>query len=290
MQQIKTIYPATFKENYLSRNTYSARRIPDKVHYKINKCLRCGLVFSSPIISSEKISSFYKVSLCNYEDQIPYLNKTYFNIIKKIKSDLPKKPKVLEVGCGNGFFLKALKEKGFTKKVFGVEPSSKMVSSASADLRKKIKIDFFKHGLFPKETFDIILCFHTLDHMIDPNEFIMGAHSLLKENGYVVTVVHDTGSLSVKIFGENSPIFDIEHIYLFNKKTLRKIFARNSFEVIKVFNLVNSYPLNYWIEMSGFPYVVKKFVSVIVSWLGIAKISFSIPAGNIGIIAKKEKS
>ena len=286
-QQVKTLYPATFKERNISKNVFSARRLPDRIHYRILKCVRCGLVFSSPILPLKKQASFYKESLCNYKDQIPYLIKTYLNIIKKIKNDLPENPKVLEIGCGNGFFLKALIDFGLTRNVFGVEPSSKMVSSIDIHLRKQIKIDIFKPNLFPKETFDVILCFHTLDHMVDPNEFVNGAHSLLKKNGYVVVVVHDTQGLSVKIFGEDSPIFDIEHIYLFNKKTLSEIFLRSNFKVIKVFNLVNKYSLNYWIGMSGFPLIVKKFANSIVNWLKIGKISFSIPAGNIGIIAKK---
>ena len=39
--------------------------------------------------------------------------------------------------------------------------------------------------------------------------------------------------------------------------------------------------------MSGFPHIVKKVSNYIVNLLKIGKISFSIPAGNIGIIAKK---
>ena len=286
-QQIKVLYPATFSEKNISKSTYSARRIPDKIHYRILKCVKCGLIFSSPTLPLKKLSVFYRDSLCNYEDQIPYLIRTYFEKILEIKNDLPKNPKVLEVGCGNGFFMKALMDLGLTKNVFGIEPSIKMVLQADLDLRKRIKVGIFKSNLFPKNSFNLICCFHTLDHMIDPNEFIRGAHSLLKKNGHIVVVVHDTEGLSVKIFGEDSPIFDIEHVYLFNKKTLGKIFARNSFKVVKVFNLVNNYPLNYWIRMSGFPSVVKKFASALVNWLRINKISFSIPAGNIGIIAKK---
>lgn len=286
-QQVKTLYPATFKENNVSKNTYSARRLPDKVHYKINKCLSCGLVFSSPIFSTKKLSEFYRESACNYKDQIPYLVKTYFKIIEQIKKDLPKNPKILEVGCGNGFFIKALVDLGLTKNVFGVEPSSKMVLEADSSVRNKIKVDIFKSNLFPKNSFDLILCFHTLDHMFDPKEFVTGAFSMLKKNGYVVVVVHDTEGLSVKIFGERSAIFDIEHIYLFNKKTLNLLFSRNKFNVVKVFNLVNNYPLKYWIAMSGFPLFFKKFAGFFVNLSGIGKISLSIPAGNIGIIAKK---
>lgn len=230
----------------------------------------------------------YKESSCDYKDQIPYLVKTYMKIIEEIKEYLPKSPKVLEVGCGNGFFIKALVDSNLTKNVFGVEPSFKMVSQTDSWLRNKIKINVFKSNLYPKNNFDLICCFQTLDHMVDPQEFIKSAFSMLRENGYIVAVVHDTEGLSVKIFGENSAIFDIEHIYLFNKKTLRKIFARNSFKIIKVFNVVNSYPLNYWIRMSGFSSIVKKLVNFIAITLGISKINFSIPAGNIGIIVKKK--
>lgn len=287
MQQVKTLYPSNFKLKNISKNTYSARRLPDKIHYRILKCVRCGLVFSSPIIDPKKVSKFYRESLCNYKDQIPYLIKTYFNIIKKIKDDLPKNPKVLEVGCGNGFFIKALVDSGFTKKIFGVEPSTKMVLQTDSYLRKRIKVGFLKSNLFPKNSFDLILCFHTLDHMVDPIKFIKDAYSILKKNGHIIVVVHDTQGLSVKLFGEKSAIFDIEHIYLFNKKNLSSIFQHNNFKVTKVFNLINNYPLNYWIAMSGFPLFFRKSANFIATMLGISKKGISIPAGNIGIIAKK---
>lgn len=287
MQQVKTLYPSTFKLKNISKSTYSARRIPDKIHYRILKCVRCGLIFSSPIIAIEKISDFYKESSCNYKDQIPYLITTYFKLVDDIKRFLPKNPKVLEVGCGNGFFMKALMNLGFTKNVFGVEPSIKIVSQADSTIRNKIKLSVFKPNLFPKNSFDLICCFHTLDHMVDPNKFIKESKAILRKNGYIVIVTHDTEGLSVKLFGEDSPIFDIEHIYLFNKKTLRKIFVRNSFKVIKVFNLVNSYSLSYWMQMSSFPNIVKKYTNFFFNILGIGKRGISIPAGNIALIAKK---
>jgi SAM-dependent methyltransferase len=286
-QQVKTLYPATFKEKELSEKTYSARRFPDKIHYRILKCEKCSLIFSSPILPARKSSMFYKESLCNYNDQIPYLIKTYFEIIKKIKKHLPESPKVLEVGCGSGFFLKAIKDFGFTKKVFGVEPSKNMVFQADPSLKNKIKVDFFKSGLFSKESFDLILCFHTLDHVANPNDFVKEAFSILKKGGYIIVIVHDTEGLSAKLFGERSAIFDIEHVYLFNKKTLNLLFSRNKFEVVKIFNVVNVYPLSYWIKMSGFSLAVKKIASYFINILKLNKISLPIPAGNIGLIAKK---
>jgi SAM-dependent methyltransferase len=286
-QQIKTLYPATIRGEKVSEEIYSARRSPDKIHYRIVKCQRCGLIFSSPIFTAKKLSKFYEKSTCNYENQIPYLIKTYFKIIEQIKKDLPENPSVLEVGCGNGFFLKALIDLGFSENIFGVEPSSGMVSKTDRVLFGRIKTDIFKTTLFSKNKFDLILCFHTLDHMFDPKEFVIGAYKMLKKNGYVVVVVHDTDGLSVKLFGEKSAIFDIEHIYLFNKKTLSEIFLRNNFKIIKIFDLINNYPLNYWLKMSGFPGFVKRCVEFIFNTLKINKRALSIPAGNIALIAKK---
>jgi SAM-dependent methyltransferase len=286
-QQVRVLFESTFGEEDLTGKTYSARRMPDKIHYRILRCKRCGLVFSSPIFTQRKLSLLYRMSLCNYRDQVPYLIKTYFDLISKIKNDLPENPKVLEVGCGDGFFLKALVDIKFTKNVFGIEPSSKMVQEADSILRNKIKVNIFKQNLFPKNSFDLILCFHTLDHMFDPNEFVKGAKTMLRKNGHVVVVVHDTDGLSVKLFGERSAIFDVEHIYLFNKSTLGKIFTNNGFKIVKVSDLVNAYPLGYWMQMSGFPKVIKKIAKYVFNFLRINKKEISIPAGNIALIAKK---
>jgi SAM-dependent methyltransferase len=286
-QQVRTLFEATFKEKDLTDKTYSARRMPDRIHYRILKCDRCSLIFSSPVFTQDKLVSFYRNSRCSYKDQVPYLIKAYYNLISEIKDNLPENPKVLEVGCGNGFFLKALIDLKFTKNVFGVEPSSKMVQEADPILKNKIKVDIFKSGLFSENSFDLILCFHTLDHMFDPKKFVLDARTMLKKNGYVIVVVHDSEGLSVKLFGEKSAIFDVEHIYLFNKKTLTKIFGDNGFKIIKISDLVNTYPLAYWMKMSGFPNALKKIAKFILNFLRIDGKEISISAGNIALIAKK---
>src|SRR4030042_6820076 len=107
-QNTRELYQATFREADLNRKTYSARRLPDKVHYRIVKCHRCGSVFSDPILPPEKIAGLYSTSECNYSEQLTYITNTYTDLFEKVRQLLPLNPKVLEVGCGNGFFLQAL--------------------------------------------------------------------------------------------------------------------------------------------------------------------------------------
>ena len=276
-QKIHILYPATFSPAQISKDIYSARRMPDRIHYRIVCCQRCGLIFSSPIFPPKKIANWYRQSSCTYSSQVPYLVATYLKLYGDAKSLLPPSPRVLEIGCGNGYFLEALRDNGIPD-VYGVEPGRDMVGKAAPRLRDRIIVDVFKKHQFPGSSFDLICCFHTLDHVINPLELVKISFSLLKRGGVMIVVTHDTQGLSVKLLGERSPIFDIEHIYLFNKKTIAELFKRATFTVWKVHNLVNTYPLSYWIRMSG--------LGLNISWLPIDP-PISLSGGNIVAVAQK---
>lgn len=286
-QQKKLLYKATFTQKNVTSEVFSARRAPDRIHYQLNICTNCGLIFSSPIFPDAKISKLYEKSFLSYPDQVDYITKTYINLLESIRSKLPKDPSILDIGCGNGFFLDALKKRGF-KKLYGVEPSKKMVDSIPLDLRKNVKQSLFRKNLFPEKTFDLICCFHTLDHVVNPNEFVSETYTLLKKNGVAIFVLHDTSALSVRLFGEKSPIFDIEHIYLFNKKIIATLFRQNGFSNIAAYDLKNTYPLSYWIQMAGIPQFLKKQAVKLLFFTKLGNIPLSLKGGNMYVVAQKK--
>ena len=285
-QKTEILYKANFSTKKISAKIFSARKIPDGIHYRLNKCLVCGLVFSSPILSPGKIAEFYVKSKFTYFEQTPYTAETYVNYFEKYFLTLPKKAKSLDVGCGHGFFLSALEQTGF-KNVFGVEPSRDAFLKAPKHLSGRIKRDILRENTFQKNSFDVISCFQTLDHIVDPNKFLRVVDKLLKKSGNVLFVVHDNNGLSVKLFGEKSPIFAIGHIFLFNKKTLALIFRKNGFSQIQIFDVKNKYPFIYWLSMVPVPNALKNFLIRVLKILGMEKILITLGAGNIGIVAHK---
>ena len=110
----------------------------------------------------------------------------------------------------------------------------------------------------------------------------------LAKNGKAIFIVHDTNALSAKIFGEKSPIFDVEHIYLFNKNTLSKIFKKNGFKVEKITDLTNTFPLHYWIKMAGISPYLKKFIILVIDFFNIQNLEVSFKGGNIYIVVNKK--
>ncbi len=285
-QRTEVLYKSTFNKRNITSITYSARRSPDRIHYRILKCQKCGLIFSSPILEPSKITEFYRESVCSYDKQVPYLTKAYMKEFQRIEPFLSQNPKILEIGCGNGFFLEALKKKGI-KDLFGVEASLKMVSEAPPYLKKRITTDIFKQKQFPDNNFDAVLCFHTLDHVVDPNRFIKLARGILKPGGFILFAVHNTDNIFVKLFGEKWPIFDIEHIYLFNKHTLSLLFSKHKFKNIEIFNVKNTYPLSYYAKMAPLPKGIKNILHDSFSKLSFFDFAIPLFGGNIGIIAQK---
>lgn len=286
-QKIIELYPETINFEKVNAETFSARRIPDRMHFRLVKCTNCGLIFSNPILERHKIDNLYKKSSFSYTDESKYLKKTYRFYLEKALRNLDKsKLKLLDIGCGNGFFLEEARNFGI-KSIFGVEPSKAAVEQAPKDLRKNIKNDILKPNLFKNNFFDVICCFHTLDHITNPNSFLKVCFKLLKKDGIILFVVHNTDGLSVKLFGEKSAIFDIEHIYLFNPKSLSIIFAKNGFKVIGIFDIKNRYPISYWSRMVPIPKPLKYLFLKILEVTNIGKVPLAIKPGNIGIIARK---
>ncbi len=270
----------------VNAKTFSARRIPDRLHYRMVKCLRCGLIFSNPILTDTNIKSLYQKSDFTYKFESEYLKKSYWYYLKRIASKNKSNLNYLDVGCGNGFMLEEAYLNGINN-VWGIEPGRPSVLKAKDIIRKKIKIGVLKEGLFPNNSFDMISCFQTLDHIPNPNAFLKIVYSLLKKKGKIIFIVHNTDGLSVKLFGERSPIFDIEHIYLFNKATLKNIFKQNGYNFIEVFDVRNTYPLRYWFRMIPIPKTMKKWILKILNYSKIGNVIVSLNAGNIGIVASK---
>lgn len=286
-QHLRERYPANYSTKKITAKIFSARRTPDKMHFRFMECNNCGLVFSTPILPPKDLQKLYSNSTFDYSSESSYLKYTYGKYLEKaLGSTSRKKLHLLDIGCGNGFFLEEAAARGVGH-VFGIEPGKPSVDKAPKWLKKNIKTGFFTAASYKANTFDIVCCFQTLDHIVDPNTFLKSIYKVLKKDGKALCILHDTEGLSVKVLGEKSPIFDIEHMYLFNKKNLAQIFTNNKFKVVDVFSVENTYPLSYWSRMLPLSSSIKQSLTNVFSKAPQLDISVTVRAGNMGIIVQK---
>src|SRR6266702_2969706 len=78
------IYPANFDFGAFNPSVFSARRLPDRIHYRLVKCRACGLVRSDPIASSEFLGQLYAQSTFTYRDEVADLRFTYGRYLAKL--------------------------------------------------------------------------------------------------------------------------------------------------------------------------------------------------------------
>jgi SAM-dependent methyltransferase len=282
----KLLYRQNLNFQEINQATFSARRAPDRRHYNIVKCQSCGLVYSTPVLETAEIEKLYNASDFTYESVTADLKNTYGLYLKMADKFVNTKEKLLEIGCGNGFFLEKAKELGYLE-VHGVEPSVEATRRAVPGIALNILNCVFGPGLYPKSQFDIVCFFQTLDHIVDPNKFLEYCRSYLKGGGIILCITHNISSFTAKILREKCPMIDVEHIYLFNKVTLKKIFEQNGFDVLDIFDVANIYPFWYYLKMFPFPKSIKERLVGNMTKTGFGNIRLRLKAGNIGIIARK---
>jgi SAM-dependent methyltransferase len=280
------LYPTNFDNDAFNADVFSARRLPDMVHYRIVQCKQCGLVRSDPVIDQEILKNLYLQSTLTYAKDIPNLRHTYGTYLHKLENYQPRKEIFLEIGCGNGFLLEEALAQGY-RKVFGVEPSLSAIEQAPPLVKDSIINDIMRPGLLTEKV-SVICMFQLFDHISDPQAFLAACADALLPSGLILCFNHNVTALSARILGEKSPIIDIEHTFLYSPSTIRKLFEKNGYKVLEVGSAWNFVSLLNILRLFPFPRALKlKLIDFVGSSTALGQIRLFLPLGNLYLIAQK---
>lgn len=134
----------------------------------------------------------------------------------------------------------------------------------------------------------LITCFQTLEHVFSPLEMVDDIYKLLTPGGGVFFVAHNYKSIINRLLSFRSPIYDIEHLQLFSKKSLYLLLKTSGFKNIKIFSITNHYPLSYWVRLFPLPSPIKQKLHSLLTQSICKHLSLSFRVGNLGIIGFKE--
>jgi SAM-dependent methyltransferase len=91
--------------------------------------------------------------------------------------------RLLDVGCGCGFFLKSAQDAGW--EVLGVDLNTKAISYATSHLQVNALPGDLRDAHFPDGSFDLVTLWNVLDHAPDPIDLLREVHRVLKDDGRV---------------------------------------------------------------------------------------------------------
>lgn len=266
---------------------FASRKIPEYMHYRLVECPSCGLLYANPLPTLKTLAQAYHQAAYDSSQEAHFAARTYGQNLEKFMASLPEKRGVLDIGTGDGAFLEELLSKGF-QDVHGVEPSRAPVEASLPQVRPLIRLGLFNSKNYKKDSLNLVTCFQTLEHLYDPSVMAQGAYRILKKGGALFVVGHNRRSLSARLLGTKSPIFDIEHLQLFSPQSMRMFLEKEGFERVRVWPILNVYPVHYWVKLLPFPRTVKPALIDALKSLGIGNLPLPLPAGNLAAVGFKK--
>ena len=283
------MYRANFDPADLNPSLFSARRVPDRIHFRMVKCKRCGLVRSDPVITHASLEHLYAESDFTYGEEADDLRRTYGRYLRRLESLGVQKNLLLEIGCGNGFFLEEALAQGY-RDVWGVEPSRAAIERAAPAVRDRIRSGLMRPGLFPEAGFDVVCLFQVFDHVADPGVLLDECFAVLKPGGMILAINHNVDAPLARLLGERCPIFDVEHTYLYSPATMTRMFTSHGLVPRQGGTVVNRYSLDYLCRLAPAPAGLKRLAR---SWLESSRIGrwrLWAPLGNLYLVAQKPEA
>lgn len=143
--------------------------------------------------------------------------------------------RLLDVGCGAGYFLDAAREAGW--QVRGVELSEAAVRVG----REKLGLDIFQGTLagaaLPAAAFDVVTLFEVLEHLRDPGSALAEARRLLRPGGLLaIQVPNDLNAYRNQAFRRDNRWWVIPplHLFYFTAATLAHWLRKLGFRPVHI--------------------------------------------------------
>lgn len=135
--------------------------------------------------------------------------------------------KILDFGCGAGFFLSGLKS---SHEKYGLEIS--IIASREASRWGSIHTGTLETSGFETCCFDAIILYHVIEHLADPEKTILQLRKLLKPSGILLVGTPDFDSGCARRFGSRYRLLhDSTHISLFSYLSLHRFLSDHGFIV-----------------------------------------------------------
>jgi 2-polyprenyl-3-methyl-5-hydroxy-6-metoxy-1,4-benzoquinol methylase len=216
-------------------------RLYEKFGYGIERCVRCGLVYANPRAPRDVIVARYSRDYL-WHEYLPALgvidghydlgrfDKRYAPLLELL-TEAPGR-RLLEVGSGAGFFLKAAERKGW--QATGIELSSEGAQFARERLGLDVRTRQAEALTSDLGRFDAAAMFDTIEHLFDPGAVLRSMADVLAPGGLLLVGTPNFAALSRLLLGVNWAVLSpLEHLYYFDEGSLHRLLLMSGFDNVR---------------------------------------------------------
>jgi 2-polyprenyl-3-methyl-5-hydroxy-6-metoxy-1,4-benzoquinol methylase len=214
-----------------------------KYGFKHYECAECKTLYVSPrptegqlfkyYSESEAISFWTKllISTNNERKKIQHIPR-----VKELKRIINRtdnqKHTLVDLGAGNGNFLKTILDANIFNNVLATDISDECIESCESQglVAKKCTVKDLKN-----DSIDCITFNDLIEHVFDPFDFLTSCYDKLRKNGVLMLSTPNGQGFDFKVLQDKTEnITPPEHLQYFNPYSIRKILSKIGFKIISI--------------------------------------------------------
>ena len=227
--------------------------------YVIARCAACSALYVSPMPSDAELEAHYQnpsyyegkeeQGYRSYADMKKALAPHFARRLRTIEARLPRRGRLLDLGCAAGYFLEMARADGW--RIAGVELAQDMAKRASDSLGIQIASSL---DLLAERDFDAITLWEVIEHLPHPVEELRRLYERLRPGGLLMLSTPNTGHWqAVREPDAWTSYRPPSHLLYFTAHTLEDALRRASFKRVEVHCVSPLPPLPGWLSRASVP-------------------------------------
>lgn len=213
------------------------------------RCTNCGHIYLNPRPTVNSIPILYPENYASFSGKFTEESKVISRLkeyimmrrIRKFLKDLPAGARFLDIGCGDGQLLEAVKRQFPSIEVQGLdwrfEPEARRRLEAQGIILHESRLETAD---LPTSHFDLVTMNQLIEHLWQPRECLEMVRRILSPLGWLVLATPDVEGYDRQFFisGLWGGYYFPRHLNLFSRRLLLRLLTDCGLETIESCNLV----------------------------------------------------
>lgn len=191
---------------------------------------RCGFRFADPDEASGVLALYEALEDPGYEAGVEPRTAQQRALLAALRQEHPDARTLLDVGAATGILVAEASAAGL--EAIGVEPSRPLAATANAAGRK-VLVGHLPHPALAGRRFDLVTLVDVIEHVTDPVGMLRLAAGHLADDGVLLVVTPDIGSVAARILGRRWWHLRLAHVGYFGRPTLDDALERAGLRAVR---------------------------------------------------------
>lgn len=212
---------------------------PDRVHgvpgrFTIVTCANCGLRYQNPRPTADSFAAIYPPDYGPYQPTSVETGRLHPDLAmacRFVAKQQPHAGRLLDIGCGPGLFLRAMRRQHPGWQLHGVEPDARAAGLAQA-AGLDVQHCTLEAATLPAASWDAITLWNVIEHLPDPLAMLRRIGGLLRPGGKLYLAAPICDSWDAQLFGRYWTGWELpRHFFAFDTRSLTQLLQAAGFQI-----------------------------------------------------------